>query len=371
VTFARRSPSRPAVSASLALVVALAMLAGCTPGRGGSVLPQAGPASSLPTIDPGEDPVVGVVQAVRPAVVSVTTNVPSPSLGGGPGQGTGTGFVVRADGFVVTNFHVVEGALNIRVVTADGKRFEARVVGGDPDADLAVLKVGARGLPIVPLGDSERLELGERVVAIGFALALQGGPSVTSGIVSALGRTIQASDPNDPGGDRTYEDLIQTDAAINPGNSGGPLVDLAGRVIGINTAGVRAAEAENIGFAIAINRARPVIEGAIRDPERPAAYLGVSTQTVTAALALQLDLPVDQGALVRGTAPGGPADRAGIDVGDVIVSFDGRTVRSSEEVGTLVIGHEPGDRVEVGVVHPSGDEETFTVDLGVRPLPVP
>jgi serine protease Do len=352
-------------------VVALAMLAACTPGRGGSVLPQAGPASPLPTINPGDDPVVGVVQAVRPAVVSVTTNLPSPDLDGGTGQGTGTGFVVRADGFVVTNFHVVEGALNIRVVTADGKRFEARVVGGDPDADLAVLKVGARGLPIVPLGDSEQLQLGERVVAIGFALALQGGPSVTSGIVSALGRSIQASDPNSPEGGRTYEDLIQTDAAINPGNSGGPLVDLAGRVVGINTAGVRAAEAENIGFAIAINRARPVIEGAIRDPEKPVAYLGVSTQTVTAALALQLDLPVDQGALVRGTAPAGPADRAGIEVGDVIVSFDGRDVRSSEEVGTLVIGHEPGDRVEVGVVHPGGDGETFTVELGVRPLPVP
>jgi serine protease Do len=344
----------------------LALLSGCTGGV--SVLPEAGPISPLPSVDPAADPVVRVVQAVRPAIVSVTTNVLN--LQGGTGQGTGTGFVVRADGFIVTNFHVVEGALNIRVVTEDGRRFDARVVGGDPEADLAVLKVTARGLPTVALGDSERLELGERVVAIGFALALQGGPSVTSGIVSALGRTIQAADPNAPEGGRTYEDLIQTDAAINPGNSGGPLVDLAGRVVGINTAGVRAAEAENIGFAISINRARPVIEAAIRDPESPAAYLGVSTQTVTAALALELDLPVNEGALVVGTAPGGPADRAGIEEGDVIVSIGGRAVGSSEELGEEIVDHRPGERVDVAVVRPDGEEDTVSVELGVRPLPV-
>jgi serine protease Do len=345
----------------------LALLAGCT-GGGVSVLPEAGPVSPLPSVDPAADPVVRVVQAVRPAIVSVTTNVLN--LQGGTGQGTGTGFVVRADGFIVTNFHVVEGALNIRVVTEDGRRFDARVVGGDPEADLAVLKVAARGLPTVALGDSERLELGERVVAIGFALALQGGPSVTSGIVSALGRTIEAADPNTPEGGRTYEDLIQTDAAINPGNSGGPLVDLSGRVVGINTAGVRAAEAENIGFAISINRARPVIEAAIRDPEGPAAYLGVSTQTVTAALALELDLPVNEGALVVGTAPGGPADRAGIEEGDVIVSIGGSAVGSSEELGEEIVERRPGERVEVAVVRPDGQEDTVSAELGVRPLPV-
>jgi len=303
-------------------------------------------------------------------VVSVTTNVSRPD-GGGTGQGTGTGFVVRGDGFVVTNFHVVEGALNIGVVTASGRRFEARVVGGDPEADLAVLKVGARGLPTVTLGNSEDLQLGERVVAIGFALALQGGPSVTSGIVSAVGRTIQAADPNAPGGGRTYEDLIQTDAAINPGNSGGPLVDLSGRVVGINTAGVQAAEAENIGFAIAVDRARPVIEAAVRNPAGPVAYLGVSSETVTPTLASQLNLSVERGALVRGIAPGGPADEAGIEVGDVIVSIHGQDVATSQEIGELIIAREPGDRVEVGVVRADGGEDTVTVELGVRPLPVP
>ena len=350
--------------------VALLVLGACTPRGEGSVLPQAGPRTPLPTVQPGADPIVRVVQAVRPAVVSVTTNVATPDLGR-RGQGTGTGFLVREDGFVVTNFHVVEGALNIRVLTADGRRFEARVAGGDPEADLAVLKVGARGLPVVPLGDSSGLDLGEPVVAIGFALALQGGPSVTSGIVSALGRTIQAADPNAPGGGRTYEDLIQTDAAINPGNSGGPLVDLGGKVVGINTAGVRAAEAENIGFAIAIDRARPVIEAAVRNPEEPVAYLGVSTQTVTAALAFQLSLPVEEGALIVGTAPGGPADRAGIEERDVIVSIDGRDVGTSEEVAAAIIEHDPGNRIQVGVVHPNGDQESFSVTLGVRPLPVP
>jgi serine protease Do len=322
--------------------------------------------SPLPSLPPltGASRIVRVVRRVSPAVLNVRATV-------GDGQeGEGTGFFVRRDGIAVTNDHVVRGAFSIEVVTADGGKFEARVIGGDPGADLAVLRVEGDGpFPTVALGDSGSLQLGQTVVALGFALGLEGGPSVTSGIVSALGRTISAADPNAPGDARQYEGLIQTDAAINPGNSGGPLVDLAGRVIGINTAGVGAAAAENIGFAIAIDRARPVVEHAIENPEAPAAYLGVSTQTVTPAVAAGFGLSVDEGALVRAVGPGTAADEAGIQEGDVIVGIGGSSVSSTEEVGERILDFEPGTEVEVELVR---EEETLTVTatLGTRPQPI-
>ncbi|HZD18779.1 MAG TPA: trypsin-like peptidase domain-containing protein, partial [Actinomycetota bacterium] len=260
----------------------------------------------------------------------------------------------------------VRDAFSIAVTTADGKQFEGRVIGGDPNADLAVLQVDAKGLPTVTLGDSGSLSLGETVVALGFALALEGGPSVTSGIVSAKGRTIQAGDPQ--GNQETLEDLIQTDAAINPGNSGGPLVDLAGRVVGINTAGVGAASAENIGFAIAINRAKPIIDEAIANPNAEAPYLGVSTDDVDPVLAAQLGLSVEEGAYVVDVAPGTGAEDAGIRPGDVIVELGGKTVASSDDLGAAIADHAPGDEVVVVVVRGS-DRRELTATLGSRPLP--
>jgi serine protease Do len=352
------------------------VLPSCSAG-GAGLFGEPGPATASPTVSPpsplpslppltGSNRIVRVVSRVSPAVLNVQAAV-------GEGQeGEGTGFFVRPDGIAVTNDHVVRGAFSIEVVTAEGGRFEARVIGGDPDADLAVLRVEGGGpFPTVPLGESGSLRLGQSVVALGFALGLEGGPSVTSGIVSALGRTINATDPNAPGGEgaRRYEGLIQTDAAINPGNSGGPLVDLAGRVIGINTAGVGAGAAENIGFAIAIDRARPVIEHAIENPEAPAAYLGISTQTVTPAVAAAFGLSVDEGALVRAVGPGTPADQAGIREGDVIVAIEGRSVESTEEVGERILDFEPEQEVEVELAR--GEQSlSVTATLGVRPQPI-
>ena len=184
---------------------------------------------------------------------------------------------MRSDGVVVTNCHVVEGGSKITVSTseAEPREFDARVIGGDCLHDLAVLKIDATGLPTVQLGDSGSLQLGQRVVALGYALALEGGPTVTTGIVSSLDRTIQAQDPNCEvcdNGVRTYSDVIQTDAAINHGNSGGPLVDMQGRVVGINSAGDDSAE--NIGFAISIDSAKDTIAQAQTDPLAATAYLG-------------------------------------------------------------------------------------------------
>jgi S1-C subfamily serine protease len=284
----------------------------------------------------------------------------------------GTGFVIRSDGVIVTNMHVVEGATRIKVITPPphAQQFQARVIGGDPTGDIAVLKIPAQGLPTVALGDSGKVLLGERVVALGYALALSGGPTVTSGIVSALNRSIQASDPNCTvcsNGRRTYGHVIQTDAAINPGNSGGPLVDLSGRVIGMNTAG--AGQAENIGFAIAINEALPTIQDALTSPAKPIAFLGVQTTDVTPGLALQFSLPVRSGAYVVSTAPGGPARQAGITSGDVIVGFDGHPVSGSDALGALIRQHQPGDSVSVVAVLADGSRKTFDATLGVNPLP--
>jgi serine protease Do len=322
------------------------------------------------------DRVVQVVDRVAPAVVNVTTNtITREAIFGGSqeNRAVGTGFIIRGDGVVVTNFHVVEGALRIKVTLPppDGRSFSARVIGGDSAHDLAVLKVDGTGLPTVPLGDSDDLKLGEQVIALGYALALPGGPTVTSGIISSLERTVRAQDPNGgPNGGpitRTYENVLQTDAAINPGNSGGPLVSLTGNVVGINTAG--AGEAENVGFSIAINAARPMIERSIQHPAAPTPYLGVSTTTVGSGLAAQYDLAVDQGALVLQVVPNGPADKAGVREGDVIVDLDGTPVETTEDLGAAILEREPGQSVQVTVVRENGDRATLTATLGSRPLP--
>jgi S1-C subfamily serine protease len=379
----------------LVVIAAVATLAsGCAmtratgPAAGSFSLPASGPsppatspappATSSPSplrIQPGQDPVVAVVQHVRPAVVNVTTNLlQSTGFGLQPGKGVGTGFVIGSDGVIVTNYHVVEGAQRITVITQspNARRYPARVIGGDATADLAVLKIDAQGLPTVALGDSSKLQLGQRVVAIGYALALAGGPTVTSGIVSALGRTVQVPDPDCTqcqNGQRTYTNAIQTDAAINSGNSGGPLVNLAGQVVGIDTAGAPAASAENIGFAISIDSARPTIDAAVANPKGPVAFLGVTSEDVTPGLAFQFNLSVRDGAYVVDVAPGGPAQRAGIGAGDVIVAFDGDPVGGSDRLGSLIRGQHPGDKATVTVVSAGGARKTVTVTLGVNPLP--
>ncbi len=246
----------------------------------------------LPAVD---EPIEAVTQRALPAVVNVTSDVVTAQ--GQAGQGVGTGFIVRSDGVVVTNCHVVEGATRITVFTSakQPEKFDARVIGGDCEHDLAVLKIDGKNLPTVPLGSSSDLQLGQSVVAIGYALALEGGPSVTTGIVSSLDRVVQVQDPNCEvcqNGSRTYSNVIQTDAAINHGNSGGPLLNLQGEVVGINSAG--ADTAENIGFAIAIDAAKQTIQQAINEPLAATGYIGVSTQTVTADMAYQMDLTVDR-----------------------------------------------------------------------------
>jgi serine protease Do len=265
---------RPATVRLLSLAtVALLTLTACAASTGVSPS-QADTASaaavraytpSTTTYDPSAEPIVQVVKQVTPSVVTVTSSIRTTSFfGASTGTAVGTGFVVRSDGVVLTNNHVIENATGITVTLADGTDLTARVLATDPDHDLAVLKVDTTGLPAVTLGDSSAVEVGERVVAIGNALDLQGGPTVTSGILSSLARTIQAQDPSSAAGQgsvKTYTDVLQTDAALNSGNSGGPLVTLDGKVIGVDAAGN--SRAENIGFAIAIDVAKPLIRRAV------------------------------------------------------------------------------------------------------------
>ena len=334
------------------------------------------PATTRSTpLDPGKEPVAAVAARVLPATVNVTTDIFQTDQFGNAqeGQGVGTGFIVRSDGVIVTNCHVVEGGSRISVFTSEEEptRYDARVIGGDCLHDLAVLKIDATDLPTVELGESASLRLGQRVVAIGYALALEGGPSVTAGIVSSLDRTVEAQDPNcdvcGEDGVRVYSDVVQTDAAINHGNSGGPLVDMQGRVVGINSAGSDGAE--NIGFAIAIDAAKATIEQALNDPLGASPYLGVSLQTVTADAAYQLGLSVESGAYVLAVTTDAPAASAGIGAGDVIVGLDGREVTSNADLEAIMNSLDAGQEVTVDVVHADGNEEQITITLGTRPLP--
>jgi len=306
-----------------------------------------------------------IVTAVGPSVVSVQTR----SLGLGtflqavPQEGAGSGFVLSPDGVIVTNNHVVEGATTITVTLADGRKLDARVLGRDSNADLAVLKVDASGLPAVKLGRSDALVVGDSVVAIGNALALDGGPTVTQGIVSALDRTISAGDQTGQGTSETLRHVLQTDAAINPGNSGGPLLNAAGEVVGINTA--VAGDAQNIGFALAIDKALPIINTLKtgQTPEQP--FLGLSTVTLTPGIQRQLGLDVSKGAVVASVTPGSGAELAGLAQGDVITRVDGRDVQSADDVSAAVGDHKPGDQIDI-TVDRGGSTRTVTAKIGRR-----
>ncbi len=255
-----------------------------------------------------------------------------------PVQGAGSGVIIRADGLVLTNNHVVEGAKEVTVTLADKQEFKAEVVGRDPKTDLAVLKVNAgKELPVADLGDSDHLQVGDWVLAVGNPFGL--GHTVTSGIVSAKGRVIGAG---------PYDDFIQTDASINPGNSGGPLFNMQGEIIGINTAIISGGQ--GIGFAIPVNTAKPLIPQLVTKGKVTRGYLGVNIQGITADLVSALKLNDDKGALVADVVPGGAADRAGIKRGDVIVALDDKVVRDSHELPGLVASTPVDREVAVTVV---------------------
>ena len=317
---------------------------------------------------PGD--IASILAKVEPAVVSISTRgfAQGDFFDVVPSEGAGTGMIVTPDGDVVTNAHVVSGASQIKVKLATGEKvYDARLVGADTSADVALLHIqGADRLPTVKVGRSADLQVGDSVVAIGNALALPGGPTVTSGIVSALDRTI--SDPRD-----ALEHLIQTDAAINPGNSGGPLVDSRAEVVGMNTAVIQRASneaaAQNIGFAIASDTFMPIVED-LRAGHSTAsanrAYLGVVTVTVNAQVRQRYGLSADEGAMVVESTTETPAAAAGLRPQDVITKLGDDTIASSEDLGAAVRKHKPGDSVQVTYRRGSA-QQTVTLTLATRP----
>ena len=270
-----------------------------------------------------------------------------------PRRGSGSGFVIRNDGLIITNNHVVEGAADISVNLPDEREYAATVLGRDPKTDLAVLKIEADAtLPTVRLGDSEDLRVGDWVMAIGNPFGLSN--TVTAGIVSAKGRTIGAG---------PYDDFIQTDASINPGNSGGPLFDANGAVVGINTA-IYGSGGGNIGigFAIPINLAKQLLPDLETKGRVTRGWLGVTIQDVTKDLADSLDLDESRGALVADVRKGSPADKGGLQRGDVIVAYDGRKVEDNADLPMLVANTPVGEKVPVEVVR-NGRTRTLRVEI--------
>jgi S1-C subfamily serine protease len=304
----------------------------------------------------------GVLAAVQPAVVAIKTQVESTGPFGGTqsGEAAGSGMVIEPAGVVLTNAHVVAGATSISVHLADGRDEPADLLGSIPSSDVALVHVrGVSNLPVVKLGDSSRLRVGDDLVAVGNALNLGETPTVTKGIVSALNRTIDAENEH-------LEGLIQTDAAINPGNSGGPLVDADGRVVGVNTA--VAGGAQNIGFAIPMNSVKPLIAKlkAGGGDVKGRAAIGISAADVSdvpSEVIQRFGITRTDGAFVASDAPGGGAEKAGIQAGDVIVSVDGSAIRTRDDLTPVLERHQPGDTVQVRYVR-NGTEHTVTVTLG-------
>jgi 2-alkenal reductase len=308
---------------------------------------------------------VEVVERVAPAVVTVINKRMVGDLSGaGAGilqpAGAGTGFIIDDQGHIVTNAHVLAGGDQFEVIFADGEKRPASVVGADRVSDLAVVQVKGDVPGVVPFGDSDALKPGQTVLAIGSPLGALTN-TVTQGIVSALGRNI---------GDSNYTDLIQHDAAINPGNSGGPLVNLTGEVVGVNTLGIDETPdgriAQGLFFAIPSNTVKTITGQLIDHGEVTYPFFGISFQSVNEQLAAQLDLPVDYGILVGEVTAGGPAEAAGIESGDIILSIDGDKITPQTPFVTLLFKHAPGDTIEVVVQR--GDQ-TFTtnITLGERP----
>lgn len=371
--------ARATPGAILLVLIAVAVIGGAL---GSSVLPRlpflsalsqsapsaaspAPPSAAAPTaptqttprvVEREESVVIRAADRVRPAVVNIDTVAQVQTVFGVfPQEGAGSGVIVSANGYILTNNHVVETAQQIKVTLLSGKILPARVIGTDRFSDLAVVKVEMSGLPAATLGRSSALRVGQMAIAIGNPFGL--GHTVTVGVISALNRNIRV--PN-----LIIENLVQTDAAINPGNSGGALVDSRGEVIGINTAIVR--DAQGIGFAIPIDTARAIMDQLIRQQRVVRPYVGVVWGgDVDANIARQYNLPVDHGVIVRDVDQNGPAAAAGIRPEDIIISLDGTPVANWNDFIRALFNKRPGDAVRIEVVR-NGTRKTFTVRLTER-----
>ena len=326
-----------------------------------------------------------VVKRVSPSVVKITTETKArkvamngqdlsgmdpmlrqffggrmPEMRQQPQSGLGSGVIISADGYIATNNHVVEGADTVTVAFTDGREFTAKVIGRDPQTDIAVIKVDAKDLPAITVADSSKIEVGDRVLAIGNPFGI--GETVTSGIVSAKGRRVGIL--ADVEG---FEDFIQTDAAINPGNSGGALVDIDGRLIGINTAILsHNGGFQGVGLAVPANLVSQVTESLVKTGKVVRGYLGVGVQNITPSLAESLSLKNNHGALVGEIVPNAPAAKAGLKEGDVITAVNGQAITDANQLTLAVTAMAPGTKLDLQVLR-DGKKTQLTAKTGERP----
>src|ERR1700754_3238926 len=372
-----------AVTVAVAVLFVVATLKPQWLQRGGPPLPgvvpiTSSPAQPLPASLPGGAVTSYAAAAKRasPAVVSITASKAPPrsprsddpvfqfffgdrsrQSRAEPQVGLGSGVIVSDQGYLLTNNHVIDGADDIEVMLTDGRQARAKLVGTDPESDVAVLKIELDRLPTISFGDADKLQVGDVVLAIGNPFDV--GQTVTSGIVSALGRNKL--------GINTFENFIQTDAAINPGNSGGALVDAAGNLLGINTAIYsRTGGSLGIGFAIPVSTARQVMEALIRDGEVTRGWLGVEQRDLTPEIAQTLNLPIKQGVLITGVQQSGPASEGGLRPGDVVVAIADTPVSNPSQMLNLVAALKPQQVAAIGVQR--GDQALeLKVTIGQRP----
>jgi len=359
-------------------VAAAILSAGCVRGRDGEASsPAAAPQATEPA--PAQTPAVtatiaaptagpsgallpslgNVVEKVAPAVVAINVRSVGYDFFLRPvtQRASGTGVIVRSDGYIVTNNHVIGEAHTVAVTLFDGRTFDAEIAGRYLPSDIALLRIDAEGLTPLPFSRPGSLKVGDWVIAMGNALGLEGAPTVTIGIVSALGRSITAASGV------ALADLVQTDAAINQGNSGGPLVNLEGELVGLNTTII--AEAQGIGFAVSSALVERYADDLIEFGRVVLPFFGIGGETLNKSLATSLDLDVSTGVIVA-VLGDGPARRAGVQVGDVIVALDERPVRSYPQFLSLLWGYQAGDTVEVSIAR-EGEDLALPVTLEERP----
>jgi S1-C subfamily serine protease len=322
---------------------------------------------------------IDVYQRLAPGVVNITSTMLEHDFFFNvvPREGAGSGSIIDSRGYILTNHHVIEDARKLEVTLSNGKKYTAKLMGSDPDTDTAVLKIDARKeeLTVIPMGTSSALKVGQKALAIGNPFGL--GQTLTTGVVSSIGRTLRASNGV------LVENIIQTDASINPGNSGGPLLDSSGKIIGVNTAIFSPTGASvGIGFAIPIDAAKRVLNDLIEKGYYTYPWLGATLTTLQPDIAQLLKLRVQSGAMVMELAPRGPAERAGLREaseraqvgnkilaigGDIITKVDGEAVSDADAVIAKIRKHRPGDQVRLEVIHWAGGQGSYTVTLTERP----
>ena len=354
--FSHKNHKRLAVLVAAAFVVSAVSYAGCSAASSSAAAEAATDSISSAR----NTPAVYAAKTVGPAVVGITNKAIARDWFDNPveTEGVGSGVIFKSDGYIVTNNHVINGAKELIVSLSDGRSLKGKVIGADEVTDLAVVKIDAKDLPTATFADSDQIVVGEPAIAIGNPMGLEFRGSVTSGVVSALNRTLDNSD--------SRVKLLQTDAAINPGNSGGALVNMDGKVIGINSAKIVANGVEGIGLAIPSNAVQNIITAIMEKGYVPRPYLGVSIFDQQSAARYGYQLNLKKGVYLFQVVPGGPADKAGLRKGDVITAIDGTEIKGVSDLRAKIAEHNVGDKVEL-TIQRGGQERKASLTLEEMP----